>query len=129
MCSTVNPMFITPCCAMEYLDYDCFNMIGRNFCLETQCLVAMAPLHILSYHIKQAQYVVPAYCTFSSSGEEIRIDHPVSSFVHPCHSERQRRISRVGHRDSSLTLRMTCSILILMLRHLVSAYLTLRLTA
>gem|GEM_PF-5430322 len=24
-----------------------------------------------------------------------------------CHSERQRRISRVGHRDSSLTLRMT----------------------
>ena len=42
---------------MEYLDYDCFNMVGRNFYLETQCPVAMAPPHILSYHITQAQYV------------------------------------------------------------------------
>ena len=32
---------------------------------------------------------------------------PMSFFTHPCHSERERRISRVGHRDSSLTLRMT----------------------
>jgi len=30
-----------------------------------------------------------------------------ASFAHSCHSERQRRISHVGSRDSSLTLRMT----------------------
>jgi len=32
-------------------------MIGRNFCFKTQFFIDMAPLRILSYHIKQVEFV------------------------------------------------------------------------
>jgi hypothetical protein len=42
---------------MEFIDYYCFNIIGRNFSFETQYLLDMALLQQLYYHIKQAQFV------------------------------------------------------------------------
>jgi hypothetical protein len=42
---------------MEYVDYECFNMIGRNFYPETQLFIDMAPIYPLSYHILQVEFV------------------------------------------------------------------------
>ncbi len=55
--------------------------------------------------------LIPTYSFWSAAKVDKHADGMertcLSSFAYSCHSERQRRISRVGHRDSSPALGMT----------------------